>query len=278
MNENKRPLHWLVAFVFLFFAMPAMPAMPAMAAKETLIFAAAPGDVPDAAGFYKPLLDLIAKASGKKVELQIPANYIEYAKNTRAGSYDLVFDASHFTAWRVARVGHLALARLPGDARIVVATRPDGPKSLDELASGRRVCVLPAPTLSNLAFEQLFQNPARQPVLVVARSPAELTDCLSSKRGEAAVFPSDIWEGVDAKELRVIPQPNPIAFPERTLTASGELEADLRAKVAAALLSEEGAKALAPFLKYYKAEKLVAPDAKAYEPARLLLQQAAGFQ
>jgi ABC-type phosphate/phosphonate transport system substrate-binding protein len=273
MNENRRPLHWLAALLLLFVA------MPAMAARETLIFSAAPGDAPpEAAGFYKPLLDLIAKASGKKVELKTAANYIEYAKNMRAGSYDLVFDASHLAAWRMARVGHLALARLPGDARIVVATRQDGPKSLDELASGRRVCVLPAPTLSNLAFEQLFQNPARQPVMVVARSPAELTECLSSKRGEAAVFPSDLWDGVDAKELRVIPQPTPITFPERTLTASGELEADIRAKIGAALLSDEGAKALAPFLKYYKAEKLVPADAKAYEAPRALLQQTAGFQ
>ncbi|MGE0080055.1 MAG: PhnD/SsuA/transferrin family substrate-binding protein [Thiohalomonadaceae bacterium] len=113
------------AFSFLPFVLLMTMSAHALA-KDTLVFASAPTEQSgEVNSFYQPILELIARASGKKVVMESAVNYVDYTNRMRQGAYDLAFDGPHLVSWRMERLGHVPLVRLPGNIQIVVAVRDE---------------------------------------------------------------------------------------------------------------------------------------------------------
>lgn len=248
-------------------------------AKDTLMFATAPTEQSHEVNtVYQPILDLIAKASGKNVVMESAVNYVEYTNRMREGAYDLVFDGPHLVSWRMERLGHVPLVRLPGKIQIVVAVRDEdgSPQSLEELAAGRRVCTFPSPNMLAMAFLSYYPNPVRQPDLVPVKGLPALVSCLREGRGEAAVLRQEPWDALDKTGLRALPVPAH-GYPERTLSISSEVEPEIRARITEALVAEEGTQAAARLLRAFKHERFVTADPAEYEGMSDLLAPLWGF-
>jgi len=146
----------------LFLAPPAVFA----ANGETYIFSAPPrGTEAQEREVYGPIAQYLSAATGKNIVYKHPDNWLNYQNQMQKGQYDLVFDGPHFISWRMSKVGHQPLAKLPGQLSFVVMTREDAKlssNSLDGLA-GRKVCGLAPPNLATLTMYNQFPNPMRQP-------------------------------------------------------------------------------------------------------------------
>lgn len=255
----------------------AIVSMAAHAAGE-MVFSTAPTEDPATTRkLYTPLIDYLTQATGQKFVVAPAENFIEYGNNLRAGKYDLQFDGPHFAGWRMERMGAIPLARLPGTISIVVIVPNDSTvKEPLDLVS-KRVCAFASPNLLTMDFLRYFTNPARQPILVREQGSKAVLDCLRDGRGEAAVLRSTIWAKLDQSGLKTLEEKYR-SYPERTFTIGKNVDPALREKIAAALLSDEGQKALAPVLAVFKKDKLIAADPKDYDSLGDLLAPVWGFQ
>ena len=248
------------------------------AAKDAIVFSTAPTDTPDATRkLYNPLMNYLAQATGVKFVIEPAQNYVEYSNKLRAGAYDMLFDGPHFTGWRMERMGAVPLARLPGDISIVVVVRADSTVSAVGDLVGVRVCSFASPNMLTMDFLSYFPNPARQPILVREQGFKEVTECLRSGKGDAAVLRDKVWAKQDQNGLKVLAEKYR-SYPERTFSVSKDVDPALREKIAAALLSEEGQKAAAPILAAFKKDKLIPADPKVYDGLGNLLSPVWGFQ
>lgn len=247
-------------------------------AKEEIVFATAPTQ-PEAETrkLYTPLLQHLSEFTGKKFVLKTAKNFVEYSNKMRAGEYDMIFDGPHFVGWRMERMGHVPLARFPGEIRIVVAGHTDSAyQSIEELA-GVRVCAFPSPNMLSMAFLQYFPNPVRQPALIRAQGFKGLNSCLREEKGEVAVLRDKLWAKMDQEGLRLVAAPKR-GYPERTFSISKEIEAALRSQIAEALVSQSGITAGEVLLKRFKRDKFIKADPKEYAGLGALLNPVWGFQ
>jgi len=247
-------------------------------AKDEIVFSTAPTDPPEVTKkLYTPLLNYLSSVTGKTFVIKPASSYIEYNNGTLKGEYDMTFDGPHYTAWRMERQGHVPVARLPGDISIVVILRADSTiSSMDELV-GKKVCAFSSPNMLTMDFLNFFPNPVRQPVLLREQGFGDIVKCLKEGKGEAAVLRDKVWEKQDQTGLKLLPQQFR-SYPERTFSVSRDVEAEVIAKISAALVSEEGIKASAALLQQFKKDKFIPADAKAYEGVGALLAPIWGFQ
>ncbi len=247
-------------------------------AKDEIVFSTAPTQTPEqTVKLYTPLLNYLSQVTGKQFVIKPAKNYLEYNNGTLQNSYDMVFDGPHYTGWRMERQGAIPVARLPGAITIVVAVRDDGAvKQLDDLI-GKNICAFSSPNMLTMDFLNHFRNPARQPNMLRVEGFKEINECLKSGRGDAAVLRDQVWAKQDQTGLRLIER-SFRSHPERTFSLSREIEPEVREKIAAALISEEGGKVAAPLLEVFKKEKFIAADPKTYEGLGELLTPVWGFQ
>ncbi|MEJ2105930.1 MAG: PhnD/SsuA/transferrin family substrate-binding protein, partial [Acidiferrobacteraceae bacterium] len=142
------------------------------AAPQPIVFSAPPrGSETKETAVYKPIADYLSRALGRPVVYRYPDNWLNYQKQMQDGHYDIIFDGPHFIGWRMAKIGHQPLVKLPGLLKFVVFTRADNKTihSLDQLA-GRPVCGLAPPNLATLSMYDQFPNPVRQPLVIGVKS------------------------------------------------------------------------------------------------------------
>jgi ABC-type phosphate/phosphonate transport system substrate-binding protein len=163
----------LKAAVAATLALLLLPLAPdAFAAPQALIFSAPPrGSEAKETAVYKPIADYLSRAIGRRVEYRYPDNWLNYQKQMQDNRYDIIFDGPHFIGWRMAKIGHQPLVKLPGLLKFVVFTRKDNKivHALDDLA-GRTVCGLAPPNLATLSMYDQFPNPVRQPLVIGVKS------------------------------------------------------------------------------------------------------------
>lgn len=144
---------------------------PTLAAQE-YIFSAPPRGAPEIeAQVYRPIAAYLSKVTGKKIVYKHPDNWLNYQNSLQKGRYDLVFDGPHFIGWRIAKMQHQPLAKLPGQLAFVVFVSNDNKRirRLGDLA-GRTLCGLAPPNLATLTIYNQFPNPARQPLVIEVKS------------------------------------------------------------------------------------------------------------
>jgi ABC-type phosphate/phosphonate transport system substrate-binding protein len=229
----------------------------ALFADEALVLSAPPRDTPeDGARRFGPVADYLGKVLGRKVVYQHPGGWGVYQGAMQRGVYDIVFDGPHFNGWRLEKLGHHVLVKLPGEFPQAVVVRADEARitQMRQLA-GRTVCAHAPPNLGTLVMLNEFDNPARQPVIRVTDGYNHIYQALLDGKCTAAVLPVGHVKksDKDGARTRIVFQGKPM--PNQAFSAGPRLSAEEREKIAEALLAPEAEAALARFREAYSLGK-----------------------
>ncbi len=122
-------------------------------ASDELIFSTAPTQSPQQTVLiYQPLVDHLAKVTGRKIILKPARNFLEYTHGMQQGKYDILFDGPHFVSWRLAQHNHKVIAKLPGSISFIIIGRDDANIKDYQALAGQKVCAFESPNLLSLGF------------------------------------------------------------------------------------------------------------------------------
>jgi len=210
---------------------------PRPADGTSLVLSAPPRDSED--GGHKrfdPVAEYLAKVLGRKVVYKHPATWGGYQADMQRGVYDLVFDGPHFVGWRIEKIGHHVLVKFPGEFIYTAVVRKEDARYTGmQTLVGRRFCAHPPPNLGTLIMYNEFENPARQPFVIVVDGYKEIYDSLIKKKCDAAMLPLQHAQKFDPKSeyTRIIFQNTPLS--QQAFTAGPRISAKERAKIVEAL-------------------------------------------
>ncbi|KPJ90508.1 MAG: hypothetical protein AMJ53_13395 [Gammaproteobacteria bacterium SG8_11] len=194
---------------------------------------------------YGPLIRYLELIIGETVVFEYPSDWREYSKNMRDDHYDIVFDAPHFSSWRMKNIEHEAVVRLPGKLGYVLVTNQEEQyiNSLRDLVS-TQICSLTSPNLSTMTVYQLFENPVYMPqIKEITGTFNDVYQALKDRQCKAAVLRVADYEALEPEEqktVKVITKSEPM--PELTITVSRRLREKKRI-ITMMLTSVEGSRA-----------------------------------
>lgn len=253
-------------------------AMPALGAD--LVFTAPPRDSGgDESDVYKPVADYLSAVTGKRIVYQWSDNWLTYQDKMRKGEYDVVFDGPHFLSWRMAKLQHEPLAKLPGKLIFATVVRKDNERinSMRDLA-GRPVCGLAPPNLATLTLNAQFDNPARQPLILEAKSFKEAYDGVIGGKCLAASIPLGALKKLDEQKQALKAIYTSDGVPNQAFSAGARFTAEDKAKMAAALLAPEAKVKMSKFFDTFNKGKDLMPANRAeFENVVVLLKDTYGF-
>lgn len=264
--------------LFLGLGLLAVTTQPSLAQDE-LVFAFPPREgEAKAVAVYQPIADLLNKATGKKFVLRYNDNWLSYQSAMQRDQFDLVFDGPHFIGWRQAKLKHTPLVRLDGNLNFAIVTRKDNErvKSVKDL-NGRKICGMAPPNLATLSVFALFDNPARQPVLMRSQSFKDSFESVVNKHCEAGVVQVAMVEKFDkGQQTAILLKTKPL--PNQGFTASSRVPAEMQERIRNALLSPEGKAATAQLRAEYNNRDLIPTGKPEYEGLGALLRDVWGFE
>ncbi|OGI42967.1 MAG: hypothetical protein A2150_04060 [Candidatus Muproteobacteria bacterium RBG_16_64_11] len=201
---------------------------------------------------FGPMAEYLSQTLGRKVVYKHPGTWGGYQSDMQNGVYDIVFDGPHFVGWRVEKLGHSVLARLPGEFLYVGFVRKDntGIKDIKQLA-GQTVCVHALPNLGTLMLLSEFGNPARQPVIVITKGYSNIYQGVSEGKCVAGMLPKVHLKKHDISGTYMRIMYSHRSIPEQAITAGLRLSADEQAKITEALLTPGTEATLAAFREAY---------------------------
>lgn len=256
----------------------ALQGMPAIAADY--VFTAPPRDAGgDESEVYKPVADYLSAVTGKRIVYRYVDNWLTYQDKMRKGEYDVVFDGPHFLSWRVAKLQHEPIAKLPGKLVFATIAKKENDKinAMKDLA-GRPVCGLAPPNLATLTMSAQFDNPSRQPLIREVKSFKEAYEGVVNGKCLAASLPMGAMKNLDQKNqaVKVIYQSDGV--PNQGFSAGARFTADDKAKMAAALLVPEAKTKMSKFFDTWnKGKELAKASRGEYENVAVLLKDTYGF-
>lgn len=209
--------------------------------RGALVMTAPPGDSAERQQeLYAPIAEHLSKILGQPVVFKAAHNWLAYSKEMTAGAYDLVFDDSHFNAWRAERIQHSSLVRLSDNvAFALVANARDGKVRNIGDVSGRRVCAVAGPNLATLAVLAQFSNPARQPVLVESADWAGVQQNFAAGQCVGAILPVSGANKVKGNARVLYQSPE---FPSPALSAGPRVNDAMQTKIVHALTEDANGK------------------------------------
>lgn len=228
--------------------------------NSDLVFSAPPrGSYQEEVAIYQPIVDLLSKVIGKKVTYQYSDNWLSYSKDMTEGNYDIVFDGPAFNGWRIEKLSHTPIVRLPEDFVFVVITRADNDrvKQVKDLA-GRMICAHAPPNLGTLTMLSQFDNPARQPVIIETKGWDNSYKAMLDGKCAATVVPIKNLTKNDAgakKLTKTLYQHK--AMPNQAISVGPRIAPELHKKIAQALLTEEGKQATSKLRSAYAGKDFV---------------------
>lgn len=222
------------------------------AASEVLVLSAPPREgAAEGEKRFGPIAEYISKVIGRKVVYQHQGSWGVYQGAMQRGDFDLVFDGPHFNGWRVERLQHNVLVKLPGVFTYVGLVRADNARvrDLKDLA-GRKICAHAPPNLGTLIMLDEFKNPSRQPVIIPTKGYKHIYEALLAGKCEGAMLPLSHLKEYDVdRKTRVVFQNKPL--PEQALSAGPRIRPEEQERIIEALLSPEAEPALAKFGEAY---------------------------
>ena len=234
--------------------------------REELVFSAPPrGTLAEETAAYQPVVDFLSQVIGKKVVYQHSDNWLSYSKGMTEGKYDIVFDGPAFNGWRMERLNHTPLVKLPEAFVFVIVTRADDNryKTVKDLA-GRRICAHAPPNLGTLTLLSQFDNPMRQPNIVNIKGWDNNYKALIAGECVATILPIKNLQKMDgAKKVTRTIYTNK-AMPNQAFSVGPAVPATLHARIAQALLSAEGKQATAKLRAAYAGKDFVYADRSEY--------------
>lgn len=251
-----------------------------VASNEVYTFSSPPREKSaDGADFYQPIVELLTKATGKKFVYQPPDNWLTYQVEMRKGVYDVIFDGPHFVGWRIQQLGHTPLLKLPQPHVWVVITKQGSKYTSVKSLAGRKVCVHASPNFGTLTLLSLFDNPARQPLMIEIKGWESAYKRVAEGKCEATILPATNYKKLDPEQIvtRIIHQHQP--YPNQAFTLGPRITPAMRDKILKAMLSEEGKLATKGLRdKFCKGDDLVAATKEEYADVALVLKSYWGFE
>ncbi len=247
----------------------------ALLPKSTdLVFSAPPrGAYAEEVATYQPIVEYLSRVTGQKFRYQYSDNWLSYSKDMTAGGYDLVFDGPAFNGWRMTRMQHTPLIKLPEDFIFVVVTRKDNTQitELKQLA-GRKVCAHAPPNLGTLTMLSQFENPSRVPSILETKGWDAAYKAVAEGKCVGTVLPLQNLTKNDKEKnaMRVLYKHRPM--PNQAFSAGPRIPAAMQAKIKEALLSEEGRAVTAKLRGLYAGKNFVPATAEEYAGLGQLLK------
>jgi len=248
---------------------------------EEYIFTATPQWSAAKAGeVYQPIADYLSRVTGKKIVYVNSDNWLTYISEMQKDKYDLVFDGPHFGSWRIHKLKHVPLVKLPQPHIWDVVIRADNIniKNVKSLA-GRPICAHAPPNFGTLTLLSLFDNPARQPFIMQINGWKSAFDGVVQGKCMATILPLTNLKQFDPemKQVKLLYQHRP--FPNQLFTASSRFSPEMHAKIIKALLSDEGKAATQKLMdEYAKGRSLVLATKEEYADIELVLKNERGFE
>ncbi len=221
--------------------------------ESVLILSAPPREsIEDGNKRFGPLADYLSQTLGRKVVYKHPGTWGGYQSDMQSGVYDIVFDGPHFVGWRVEKLGHNVLVKLPGEFLYVGFVRKDNTRIKDvQQLVGQPVCAQSQPNLGTLMLLSAFDNPSRQPVIVITEGYDKIYQGVTAGKCVAGMLPKIHLQkhDISGQYMRVFYSHRPV--PEQALTAGPRLSAEEQAKITNALLTPGTEATLASFREAY---------------------------
>lgn len=239
-----------------------------------LVFSAPPrGAYADEVAIYQPIVEYLSRVTGKKVRYQYSDNWLTYSKDMASGGYDLVFDGPAFNGWRMTRMQHTPLIKLPEDFVFVVVTRRDNAQITDiKQLAGRKVCAHAPPNLGTLTMLSQFDNPARQPSILETKGWDAAYQAVADGKCAGTVLPLANLNKNDKNKnaMRVLYKHK--AMPNQALSAGPRITAAMQDKIKQALTSQEGRAVTAKLRALYAGKEFVSATPEEYAGLGQLLK------
>ncbi len=248
------------------------------ATEQPIIFATAPThSTKKTLEIYQPLVDYLREKTGKDIIIQTAATFTGYNNGLQSNAYQIIFDGPQFVGWRMEKYGHIPVARLPGNIKIVVVVKKDSQITQVDQLAGQRVCSFPSPNMLTMAFLEHFPNPIRQPISVPARGFKGIEQCLQRDDVVGAVLRDTMWNKMKGKEnLKILLAPER-SYPERTFSVSPDIDPKTRRTITYALLSEEAQQHLKSVFTTFKRDRLIPAKPEEYTNLGELLRPVWGY-
>lgn len=186
---------------------------------------------------YTPLAQYLSRQTGEQIRLVTAPNFVSYWERCKQpGTYDLVLDAAHLTAFRMERMGYEPLAKLPDVVSFSLVTGPDTLIfDADELV-GKKLATLGSPSLGAVSLGQLFPNPMRQPVLVEVDDSTVAVQKVLSGEVVAAMIPTPLVQANPG--LNTVTTTEQV--PHMALSAGPDVPPAVKARIRQALVEAGG--------------------------------------
>ncbi len=231
--------------------------MPA-GSDNVLVFSAPPRETEeDGVRTYQPIAEYLSRITGKTIVYKHPSDWLTYQTDMQRGSYDLVFDGPHFNSWRISNLQHSALVKIADEHAFAVVVRKDDNRITDiKQLAGQRVCGMDPPNLGTLAVLNQFDNPARQPLIVNSLGWTKAYEGLAfEKKCTAAIVPMANLKKILNSEnfVRVVYKTK--VLPNQALSAGPRISVQDQARIAAALMTQDGASVTARLMATYGSDK-----------------------
>lgn len=185
---------------------------------------------------YRPLCEYVSQIARRPCTVMTQPNFLAYWDVIRRNNYDLVLDASHFTDYRVQKMGFTILAKIPDSVSYSLIV-PDSNLVFDpaELVA-RRIATLGPPSIGAARLNAMFPNPMRQPVIIEVPSAEEGMELVVAKKVEAAILPTPLVSQRMSQSggIAVVLTTEPI--PHIALSASPRVPAALQERLRESLL------------------------------------------
>lgn len=264
---------------------PAFGTSPATAPQIThssqeLVLSAPPRDsAAEGERRFGPIAEHLSRVLGRPVVYKHPGTWGGYQADMQRGGYDIVFDGPHFNGWRVEKLGHNVLVKLPGEFvyGAVVRKDNDGVRDMRALI-GQKICAHAPPNLGTLIMYDQFTNPARQPVVITTDGYDKIYDALVAGKCTAAMLPVKHLKKRDPEGVntRVVFQNAPL--PQQAFSVGPRVAPPEQARVSEALLALNTDPAFAAFREAYSLGRALQPAGNAeYQKLGFYLRDMHGF-
>lgn len=247
-GDKPAPMQAIAAAIKKVVFTPAAPApekqsLPAriVEEQEALVFTAPPRESADAGiEIYQPVADYLSQAIGKKVRYKHPGTWGVYRTEMLKGSYDIIFDGPHFNSYRMEKLSHNILVKIPERHEFTVIVRKDKPFQTVSQMAGRTFCTHAPPNLGTLVLLSQFDNPSRQPVIINSKGWENIYNGVISGKCVGGVLPMANLKKYDrSNQTRVVFKT--AAMPNQAFSAGPRVSLEDQMKLAQALASPDAA-------------------------------------
>jgi hypothetical protein len=217
---------------------------------------------------YRPIAEYLSRAIKRPVEYRYPGTWGVYRAEMLKDVYDLTFDEPHFNSYRAEKLGHRVLVKFPGQYQYAVIVAYERTFTGIQRMAGQKFCTFAPPDLGTLVLLDLFDNPARQPVIVSIDSWEAAYDGVLSGRCTGGVLPLAMlrWLDPEGRSTKVLF--NSAEMPGQAVSAGTRVSPGEREMIAKALQSASAAVPTAALRLRWGAQRGFVP-AKADEFAEL---------